>query len=158
MNWRLQKMINKYDYLSDDELKYVKACLEFAMQLGQIADDSLEALERRRVMDNGRRKEILELGNVVYGTTSFSPSAYLQYELTRFRLDFISEKKLIQRSYKYSVITNKDMLSFWNTHQELFTHYQRDNFSYDDAAIVIRKRIRETEYEQEIQNILRKQY
>ena len=30
--------------------------------------------------------------------------------------------------------------------------------SYDEAANVIRKRIRETEYEQEIQNILRKQY
>ena len=56
------------------------------------------------------------------------------------------------------MITNKDMLLFWNTHQELFTRYQRDSFSYDEAANVIRKRIRETEYEQEIQNILRKQY
>ena len=56
-------MINKYDYLRDDELKYVKACLEFAMQLGQIADDSLEALERRRVMEN--KSWIIQLSQIL---------------------------------------------------------------------------------------------
>ncbi len=84
--------------------------------------------------------------------------AYIQYELTRFRLDFVSEKPLIKRSYNYSTITSKDMVSFWNGHRELFTRYQGDSFSYDEVATVIKKRIREKEYEQEIQNILRKQH
>ena len=56
------------------------------------------------------------------------------------------------------MITSKDMVSFWNEHRELFTRYQGDSFSYDEVAMVIRKRIREKEYEQEIQNILRKQH
>ena len=89
---------------------------------------------------------------------NFSVPAYIQYELTRFRLDFVSEKPLIKRSYNYSTITSKDMVSFWNGHRELFTRYQGDSFSYDEVATVIKKRIREKEYEQEIQNILRKQH
>ena len=129
-------MLNNYDFMNDDEMNYIQACLEFAAQLGQISDDTLEAVERRRILEN----------------------AYIQYELTRFRLDFVAEKALIKRSYNYSMITSKDMVSFWNEHRELFTRYQGDSFSYDEVAMVIRKRIREKEYEQEIQNILRKQH
>ena len=80
-------MTNKYGFMNEEEMKYVQACLEFAVQLGQIAD-----------------------------------------------------------------------VSFWNGHRELFTRYQGDSFSYDEVATVIKKRIREKEYEQEIQNILRKQH
>ena len=137
---------------------YIQACLEFAAQLGQIADDTLEAVERRRILENEKRKELLEKGITVYGLSNFSVPAYIQYELTRFRLDFVAEKALIKRSYNYSMITSKDMISFWNEHRELFTRYQGDSFSYDEVAMVIRKRIREKEYEQEIQNILRKQH
>lgn len=109
-------------------------------------------------MENEKRKELLEQGITVYGLSNFSVPAYIQYELTRFRLDFVSEKPLIKRSYNYSTITSKDMVSFWNGHRELFTRYQGDSFSYDEVATVIKKRIREKEYEQEIQNILRKQH
>lgn len=151
-------MMNDYNFMNEEEMKYVQACLGFAVQLGQIADESLEAVERRRILENEKRKELLEKGITVYGLSNFSVPAYIQYELTRFRLDFVSEKDLIKRSYNYSTITSKDMASFWNEHRELFTRYQGDSFSYDEVAMVIRKRIREKEYEQEIQNILRKQY
>ena len=151
-------MTNKYGFMNEEEMKYVQACLEFAVQLGQIADGSLEAAERRRILENEKRKELLEQGITVYGLSNFSVPAYIQYELTRFRLDFVSEKPLIKRSYNYSTITSKDMVSFWIGHRELFTRYQGDSFSYDEVATVIKKRIREKEYEQEIQNILRKQH
>ena len=151
-------MTNKYDFMNEEEMKYVQACFEFAVQLGQIADDSLEAAERRRILENEKRKELLEEGITVYGLSNFSVPAYIQYELTRFRLDFVSEKPLIKGSYNYSTITSKDMVSFWNGHRELSTRYQGDSFSYDEVATVIKKRIREKEYEQEIQNILRKQH
>lgn len=151
-------MLNNYDFMNDDEMNYIQACLEFAAQLGQIADDTLEAVDRRRILENEKRKELLEKGITVYGLSNFSVPAYIQYELTRFRLDFVAEKALIKRSYNYSMITSKDMVSFWNEHRELFTRYQGDSFSYDEVAMVIRKRIREKEYEQEIQNILRKRH
>lgn len=148
----------KYFYENRFPFRCIQACLEFAAQLGQIADDTLEAVERRRILENEKRKELLEKGITVYGLSNFSVPAYIQYELTRFRLDFVAEKALIKRSYNYSMITSKDMVSFWNEHRELFTRYQGDSFSYDEVAMVIRKRIREKEYEQEIQNILRKQH
>ena len=37
-------MLNNYDFTNDDEMNYIQACLEFAAQLGQIADDTLEAV------------------------------------------------------------------------------------------------------------------
>ena len=43
--------------MNEEEMKYVQACLEFAVQLGQIADGSLEAAERRRILENEKRKE-----------------------------------------------------------------------------------------------------
>ena len=46
--------------MNDDEMNYIQACLEFAAQLGQIADDTLEAVERRRILENEKRKELLE--------------------------------------------------------------------------------------------------
>ena len=57
-------MTNKYGFMNEEEMKYVQACLEFAVQLGQIADGSLEAAERRRILENEKRKEkaILSIG------------------------------------------------------------------------------------------------
>ena len=80
--------------------------------------------------------------------------AYIQYELTRFRLDFVAEKALIKRSYNYSMITSKDMVSFWNEHRELFTRYQGDSFSYDEVRLIIEKRLREEVYDNLVQDIL----
>ena len=58
--------------MNDDEMNYIQACLEFAAQLGQIADDTLEAVERRRILENEKRKELLEKGITVYGPVSYT--------------------------------------------------------------------------------------
>ena len=58
-------------------MNYIQACLEFAAQLGQIADDTLEAVERRRILENEKRKELLEKGITVYGLSNFSVPAYI---------------------------------------------------------------------------------
>ena len=49
-------MLNNYDFMNDDEMNYIQACLEFAAQLGQIADDTLEAVERRHILENVKKK------------------------------------------------------------------------------------------------------
>ena len=56
--------------------------------LGLIGDDSPEALERRRAAKNAQAERAEQDGKPVYGTRRFSAPAYLQYELTRFKLDF----------------------------------------------------------------------
>lgn len=53
-------MLNNYDFMNDDEMNYIQACLEFAAQLGQIADDTLEAVERRRILENEKEKNFLK--------------------------------------------------------------------------------------------------
>lgn len=52
-------MTNKYGFMNEEEMKYVQAYLEFAVQLGQIADGSLEAAERRRILENEKEKNFL---------------------------------------------------------------------------------------------------
>ena len=54
-------MLNNYDFMNDDEMNYIQACLEFAAQLGQIADDTLEAVAywKMKKEKNFLKKELL---------------------------------------------------------------------------------------------------
>ena len=74
--------------LTPEQWRHTKACLTLAKRWGLIGDDSPEALERRRAAKNAQAERAEQDGKPVYGTRRFSAPAYLQYELTRFKLDF----------------------------------------------------------------------
>ena len=74
--------------LTPEQWRHAKACLTLAKRWGLIGDDSPEALERRRAAKNAQAERAEQDGKPVYGTRRFSAPAYLQYELTRFKLDF----------------------------------------------------------------------
>lgn len=130
------------------------ACLAFAKRLGLIDDDSLDAVKIRCENENKKREEKLKSNEAVYGVTHFSVPAYLQYELTRFKLDFASEKEEIKRIYSYKEISFTEKKAFFEDNADLFTRYNGDMFSFGEVETVIEKRIREAEYENEIENIL----
>ena len=82
--------MNKQNYcLTPEEERYAKACLTLAKRWGLIDDDSFSALEGRRTAKNAQAEKAERDGKPVYGTRHFSAPAYLQYELTRFKLDFV---------------------------------------------------------------------
>ena len=143
-------------FLSDDERNYALACLHFAKKLTLIDDDSLEAVSARCSAENEKRKKQLENGETVYGLTHFSLPAYLDYELTRFRLDFVSQKEEIKAVYNYSEITKKQCKQFYKNNKDLFKRYSGDRFFFFEVKMIIEKKIREEQYESEIQNILHK--
>ncbi|MGN0533925.1 MAG: hypothetical protein ACI4IK_06135 [Eubacterium sp.] len=146
--------MNTIYFANQKEEQYAKACLIFAKRLGLIDDDSLEAVQERCEKENAKRQEQLKNGETVYGLTNFSFTAYLQHELTQFKLDFASEKDGTEKYYSYREISKKDTKSFYKSNKDLFTRYNGDRFRYKEVEIIIKKRIREEEYENEINSIL----
>lgn len=85
--------MNNFHFSNETEKKYALACLEFAKIIGLIDDSSLDAVEKRCKAENEKRRIQTENGETVYGLVEFPLSVYLDYELTRIKLDFASEKK-----------------------------------------------------------------
>ena len=97
--------------VDEEEVKKVMAGLKFAVNLGLITDDSLQGVESRRLAKEAETTAALGENKIVYGISSYSRQAYIRYELTRFRLDFISEDSVI--NYKYTDISEKDAIDFY---------------------------------------------
>lgn len=146
--------MNTIFFTSEKEEKYAKACLAFAEKLGLIDDSGFDALKSRCDRKNEKRKEALANGEIVYGLKQFTLPVYLDWELTRFKLDFASEKKGI--NYSYKPIEKSQLKDYYKSNKDLFTRYSGDRFKFKESRDVIYKRIREEEYENEVDNILRK--
>lgn len=140
--------------LEKGELRKAQAELLFAKQLGLIHDADFEAQERRRVALNEENKEKVRKKEPVYGLISYSKPAYLQYELTRIKLDFVEETDKIKKHYVYRDISEEEKRRFYTENRDLFTRYLGDPFTYEEVEMIIVKRIREAEYENQIKNIL----
>ena len=140
--------------MNEKEQKHLRAELIFAKKLELIEDDTLNGVEDRRQKENHKREEMLQKGEIVYGAEHFSLPAYVRYEQTRFRLDFVSESEKVKKNYTYREISEEEKQAFYEANRDLFTRYHRDSFTYEEVSVIIRKRIREMEYDKEIQNIL----
>ena len=81
--------MNRKYCLDKKEWEEAQAALLLAKQFGLIEDAGIEALEKRRAKKN---KE-----NSLYGVRFYSPAMYLQYELTRFKLDFVQPSEQIKK-------------------------------------------------------------
>lgn len=141
-------------FSNEQEKNYALACLEFAKRLSVIDDSSLAALKFRWEAENKKREKELADGGVVYGPKRFSLHEYLEYELTRFKLDFVSENEEIKKVYNYKEISNKDKKAFYKNNKDLFTRYNGDKFWFYESKMIIEKKIREEEYDNEIKSIL----
>ena len=148
--------MNLFLFSDENEKKYALACLEFAKRLGLIDDESLDGVKKRCDAENKKRAVQIENGETVYGLTRFSYPAYLNYELTRLKLDFVGETQEVKKVYNYPEITRRDLKDYFKNNRDLFTRYNNDKFFFFEVKTVIYKKIREEQYDAEINNILRK--
>lgn len=142
---------NYFDNQSNE--KYAKACLIFAKRIGLIDDDSLEASAKRCEDENAKRAKMIENGDVFYGLTHFEPFQYLQHELTQFKLDFVSESDRI-KNYSFKEISKQDAKAYYKANKDLFTRYAGDKFYFREVVMIVKKKMREEEYDNEINKIL----
>lgn len=140
--------------MNEKEQKQLRAELIFAKKLGLIEDDTLNGLEDRRQKENRKREQMLQKGEIVYGPEQLSLPAYVRYEQTRFHLDFVSECEKVKKYYTYQTIFEEEKKMFYEANRDLFTRYNGDSFTYEEVSGIIKKRMREIEYEKEIHNIL----
>lgn len=137
------------------DMKYAQACLIFAKRLGLIEDDSLEAVKQRCQAENDKRAQMLKEDAVFYGLTNFSFREYLEWDISKIKLDFVSESEQVKKAYSFREIPKKEIKAYYKNNRDLFTRYNGDRFPFRDLKQIIRKRIREEEFENEIKNILR---
>ena len=141
--------------LTPEQWRHAKACLTLAKRWGLIGDDSPEALERRRAAKNAQAEKAEQDGKPVYGTRRFSAPAYLQYELTRFKLDFAQPTAAIRALPVCPVITEEQKQAYYRNNPDLFTRYWGDSFPYEEVKQIIEKRMREEVYDSLVQDLLR---
>lgn len=146
---------NFYGISSQKELSEVLARLKIAAWMNLIPTPDLEAVEERRKQKNAETEKALAEGKVVYGLTRYTPAMYLQYEMTRFKLEFTVYKGKTVGNYPYGEITEEEKKAFYNENRDLFTRYHGDSFTYEEVSMIIEKRLREQEYENIIQDLLR---
>ena len=138
--------MNQKYCLDKKEWKEAQAALLLAKQLGLIEDAGIGALEKRRSKKNEEKS--------LYGVRFYSPPMYLQYELTRFKLDFVQPSEKIKKQGRCPDFSEKEKRAFYENNRDLFGRYHGDLFDYEDVRQVIEKRLREDVYDKLIQDIL----
>lgn len=146
-------MKNKY-CLDEKSWREAQAALLLAKKHGLIEDSSFLALEKRRAKKNEENTQKEEAGEYFYGPSFFSSPAYLQYELTRFKLDFVQPSEQIRRLGICPNFSREQKLEYYAKNLDLFGRYHEDLFSFDEVEQIIEKRLREEAYDKLIQNIL----
>ena len=138
--------MNRKYCLDKKEWERAQAALLLAKRFGLIEDDGKEALEKRRSKKNEEKS--------LYGVRFYSPPMYLQYELTRFKLDFVQPSERIKKLGVCPSFTEEEKRAFYENNQDLFGRYHGDLFDYEDVRQIIEKRLREDAYDKLIQDIL----
>ena len=146
--------MNQNYCLDKKEWEEAQAALLLAKRFGLIEDASIEALEKRRAKKNEENNRAEKAGKLFYGPRFYSPAMYLQYELTRFKLDFVQPSEHIKKLGVCPDFTEEEKRAFYENNQDLFGRYHGDLFDYEDVRQIIEKRLREDAYDKLIQDIL----
>lgn len=150
-----QVYIEQYGLDSERELREVRVKLQIAVWMGIIPASDFSSLEERRTQKNETIKKELEEGKIVYGVRYYTPAMYIQYELTRFKLDFTVYQNAKLGPYLLCKITDEEKRAFYDENRDLFTRYFGDSLGYEEVSMIIEKRLKEREYEKIVQDILR---
>ena len=164
---------NIYGFTSPEEEKQVLARLQAAAWMNLADSPGLGAAEERRKKKNAETEKQLTGGETVYGLTHYTPAMYLQYELTRFKLDYTVSAEVCLDNFSKSIsgspglsggdknrparysfreITEEEKRAFYGENRDLFTRYSGDSFSFAEVSMIIEKRLREQEYEKIVQD------
>ena len=115
---------------------------------------SMEGLKARRQKHNEELRRMEQEGQRFYGPHYFSAPAYLQYELTRLKLDFVQPCEKVREGGFCPDFTEQEKRDFYEQNRDLFGRYHGDYFTYEEVSQIIEKRLREDAYDKLIRDIL----
>ena len=138
-----------------DGLRKAQAAFLLAKKMGLLENPSMEGLEARRQKHNEMLKTMEQENKIFYGPRYFSAPAYLQYELTRLKLDFVQPSEAVRNTGLCPEFTEQEKKTFYEQNMDLFGRYFGDFFTYEEVAQIIEKRLREDAYDKLIEDVLR---
>ena len=115
----------------------------------------LQLAKQLGLIKNAENARLQAAGTAFYGPRQYTPAMYLQYELTRFKLDFAQPTTAIRALPVCPVITEEQKQAYYRNNPDLFTRYWGDSFPYEDVEQIIEKRLREEAYDALVQDLLR---
>ena len=128
-------------------LRKAQGAFLLAQKMGLLEDASFEALEKRRYEYNNSEHE--------YGPHYLSKEAYLFYELTRLKLDFVLPTDVVKKTGLCPNFTEEQRKEFYEKNHDLFGRYHGDFFTFEEVSQIIEKRLREEAYDKLIEDIFR---
>ena len=151
----MQQKMPKQETMTQAHIRKAQGAFLLAHRMGLIEDPSVEGLEARRKKHNEELRRMEQEGQRFYGPHYFSAPAYLQYELTRFKLDFAEPCEKIRALGICPDFTDAQTRAWYDTNPDLFTRYAGDSFPYEEVKQIIEKRMREEVYDSLVQDLLR---
>lgn len=133
--------------LNQEILRKAQGAFLLAQKMGLLEDASFEALELRRDNYNNSVHE--------YGPHYLSKEAYLFYELTRLKLDFVLPTEEVKKTGLCPSFSEEERRVFYEKNHDLFGRYHGDFFTFEEVSQIIEKRLREEYYDKLIEDILR---
>lgn len=133
--------------LNQEILRKARGAFLLAQKMGLLEDASFEGLEKRRCEYNNSVHE--------YGPRSLSKEAYLFYELTRLKLDFVLPTNEVKKTGLCPSFSEEERREFYEKNHDLFGRYHGDFFTFEEVSQIIEKRLREEAYDKLIEDILR---
>lgn len=141
--------------LKQEDLREAQGAFLLAQKLGLLEDPSWEGLEKRRQEHNKMLQTMEQENKRFYGPRYFSAPVYLQYELTRLKLDFVQPVEAVRKTGLCPDFTEQEKKAFYEQNMDLFGRYHGDFFTYEEVEQIIEKRLREDAYDELIQDVLR---
>ena len=151
----MQQKMPKQETMTQAHIRKAQRAFLLAHRMGLIEDPTMEGLETRRQKHNEELRRMEQEGQRFYGPHYFSAPAYLQYELTRFKLDFAEPCEKIRALGICPDFTDAQTRAWYDANPDLFTRYAGDSFPYEEVKQIIEKRMREEVYDSLVQDLLR---
>lgn len=124
-----------------EQLKYVHAVYDVAVEYGDIADGSYDALVDRWERENKERSEKIANGQVVYGVKEYTFSMYQQYEISIFKETYCNDK-----TREGMDLTEDEIVEYYNSREWIFDESD-ENADLETARVAVVRELREVKYD-----------
>lgn len=127
-----------------EQLKYIHAVYDVAVENGDIEDGSYEALKKRWTAENEERSEKLARGEVIYGLKEYPFDIYRDYEISGFRESYTNDK-----TREGMDLTEEEIVEHYNTREWIFDGSE-ENADLETARVAVIRELREKKYDEMI--------
>ena len=134
------------------------SCDQYKNRTEAYKTDEQRYSEEQDAIDRETKKKLREMEQeekMFYGPRYFSAPAYLQYELTRLKLNFVQPSEAVRSTGLCPDVTEQEKKEFYEKNMDLFGRYFGDLFTYEEVEQIIEKRLREDAYDKLIEDVLR---